>query len=142
MSDALEDCLTHGVDGLSARTVTLYRGTIVKALTEELGGVRLTELTASDAHRAPAAWQGFDTRDQTGREAAPANQDRRAAKGQRQRAGTNRAVKSGTRILAGTLSHITPLADPVPAGQARPSGWDVYKIFTVNVVQLPGLIGV
>ena len=48
VGDALEDWLTHGVDGLSERTVTLYRGTIVKALNEELGGVRLTELTASD----------------------------------------------------------------------------------------------
>ena len=44
-----------GVDGLSARTVTLYRGTIVKALGEELGAVRLTELTASDVQRALAA---------------------------------------------------------------------------------------
>ena len=44
-----------GVDGLSARTVTLYRGTIVKALNEELGAVRLTELTASDVQRALAA---------------------------------------------------------------------------------------
>jgi hypothetical protein len=55
MSDALEDWLAHGVDGLSARTVTSYRGTIVKALREELGGVRLTELTASDVQRALTA---------------------------------------------------------------------------------------
>jgi len=55
VSDALEDWLAHGVDGLSARTVTLYRGTIVKALKEELGGVRLTELTASDVPRALTA---------------------------------------------------------------------------------------
>ncbi len=48
VGDALEDWLAHGVDGLSERTVTLYRGTIVKALSEELGSVRLTELTASD----------------------------------------------------------------------------------------------
>jgi hypothetical protein len=41
VGDALEDWLAHGVDGLSARTVTLYRGTIVKALNEELGGVRV-----------------------------------------------------------------------------------------------------
>ena len=47
VGDALEDWLAHGVDGLSARAVTLYRGTIVKALNEELGGVKLTELTAS-----------------------------------------------------------------------------------------------
>lgn len=47
VGDALEDWLAHGVGGLSARTVTLYRGTIVKALNEELGAVRLTELTAS-----------------------------------------------------------------------------------------------
>lgn len=40
MGDALEDWLAHGVDGLPARTVTLYRGTIVKALNEELGPVR------------------------------------------------------------------------------------------------------
>ena len=31
VGDALEDWLAHGVDGLSERTVTLYRGTIVKA---------------------------------------------------------------------------------------------------------------
>ena len=46
VGDALEDWLAHGVDGLSVRTVTLYRGTIAKALNEELGSVRLTELTA------------------------------------------------------------------------------------------------
>jgi hypothetical protein len=32
-----EDWLAHGVDGLSERSVTLYPGTIVKALNEELG---------------------------------------------------------------------------------------------------------
>jgi integrase len=53
--DALEDWLAHGTDGLSARTMTLYRGTIVKALNEQLGGVRLTELTASDVQRALTA---------------------------------------------------------------------------------------
>jgi hypothetical protein len=41
VGDALEDWRAHGVGGLSARTVALYRGTIVKALNEELGGVRL-----------------------------------------------------------------------------------------------------
>jgi hypothetical protein len=51
VGDALEDWLAHGVDGLSARTVTLYRGTIVTALSEELGKVRLTGLTASDVQR-------------------------------------------------------------------------------------------
>jgi integrase len=55
VGDALEDWLAHGVGGLSERTVTLYRGTIVKALTEELGKVRLTELTASDVQRALTA---------------------------------------------------------------------------------------
>jgi hypothetical protein len=55
VGDALEGWLARGVDGLSARTVTLYRGTIVKALDEELGAVRLTELTASDVQRALAA---------------------------------------------------------------------------------------
>jgi hypothetical protein len=47
VGDALENWLKHGVDGLSARTVTLYRGIIVKALEEQLGSVRLTELTSS-----------------------------------------------------------------------------------------------
>lgn len=58
VGDALEDWLAHGVDGLSARTVTLYRGTIVKALSEELGGVRLTGLTASDVQGALTALAG------------------------------------------------------------------------------------
>src|SRR5580698_8623336 len=55
VGDALEDWLAHGVDGLSERTVTLYRGTIVKALNEELGRIRLMELTASDVQVALAA---------------------------------------------------------------------------------------
>jgi integrase len=55
VGDALEDWLAHGVDGLSERTVTLYRGTIVKALNEELGSVRLTELTASGVQGALAS---------------------------------------------------------------------------------------
>jgi hypothetical protein len=55
VGDVLEDSLAHGVDGLSARTVTLYRGTIVKALNEELGTVRLTELTAGHVQGALAA---------------------------------------------------------------------------------------
>ena len=37
VEDALEDWLAVGLDGLSARTVTLYQGTIAKALREELG---------------------------------------------------------------------------------------------------------
>jgi integrase len=55
VGDALEDWLAHGTDGLSERTMTLYRGTIAKALNEELGGVRLTELTASDVYSALTA---------------------------------------------------------------------------------------
>jgi integrase len=55
VGDALEDWLAHGMGGLAPRTVTLYRGTIVKALDEELGAVRLAELTASDVQRALAA---------------------------------------------------------------------------------------
>jgi integrase len=55
VGDALEDWLARGMAGLSSRTVTLYRGTIVKALVDELGLVRLTELTASDVQRALAA---------------------------------------------------------------------------------------
>ena len=55
VGDALDDWLAVGVDGLSARTVTLYRDTIGKALREELGTVRLTELTAGDVQGALAA---------------------------------------------------------------------------------------
>jgi hypothetical protein len=55
VGDALEDWLERGTDGLSARTLTLYRGTIAKALHEELGGVRLTELAAADMQRALAS---------------------------------------------------------------------------------------
>ena len=54
VEDALEDWLAHGLDGVSARTVTLYRRTIAKALREELGSVRLTELTAADVQ---ARWR-------------------------------------------------------------------------------------
>ena len=55
VEDALEDWLAHGLDGVSARTVTLYRGTIAKALREELGSVKLTELTAADVQAALTA---------------------------------------------------------------------------------------
>jgi integrase len=55
VGDALEDWLAHGLDGLSQRTVTLYRGTIAKALNEELGSVKLRDLTASGVQRALTA---------------------------------------------------------------------------------------
>ncbi len=55
VGDALEGWLAHGLDGVSARTVTLYRDTIAKALREELGAVRLTDLTAGDVQGALAA---------------------------------------------------------------------------------------
>ncbi len=55
VGDALDDWLVVGVDGLSTRTVTLYRDTIGKALREELGTVRLTDLTAGDVQGALAA---------------------------------------------------------------------------------------
>ncbi|HEX3956222.1 MAG TPA: hypothetical protein VHZ03_06275 [Trebonia sp.] len=55
VGNALDDWLTHGVDGLSERTVTLYRDTMAKALKEELGAVRPTELNAGDLKRALAA---------------------------------------------------------------------------------------
>jgi integrase len=51
----LEDWIAVGVDGLSARTVTLYRDTIVKALGEELGAVKLADLTAGDVQKALTA---------------------------------------------------------------------------------------
>src|SRR6266851_667777 len=55
VGDALDDWLAHGLDGLSARTVTLYRDTIAKVLREELGSVRLTDLTAGAVQSALAA---------------------------------------------------------------------------------------
>ena len=55
MGDALDGWLAHGVDGISECTVTLYRGTTVKALNEELGKIRLTELTASHVQGALVA---------------------------------------------------------------------------------------
>jgi hypothetical protein len=58
VGDALEDWLAHGVDGLSERNVTLYRGTIVKALNEELGNIRLMELTASNVQGSLSALAG------------------------------------------------------------------------------------
>jgi integrase len=55
VADALEDWLAVGLDGLSARTVTLYRDTIAKALSEELGTVRLNDVTAADVQKALTA---------------------------------------------------------------------------------------
>jgi integrase len=55
VGDAIDDWLAVGVDGLSARTVTLYRDTVGKALREELGTVRLTDLTAGNVQKALTA---------------------------------------------------------------------------------------
>ena len=55
VGNALDDWLSVGLNGLSARTVSLYRDTIAKALREELGAVRLTELTAGDVQGALGA---------------------------------------------------------------------------------------
>ncbi len=52
VGDALDAWLAVGLDGLSARTVALYRDTIAKALREELGSARLTDLTAGDVQGA------------------------------------------------------------------------------------------
>jgi integrase len=48
VGDALDDWLSEGLDGLSARTVLLYRGTMAKELREQLGDIKLRELTAGD----------------------------------------------------------------------------------------------
>jgi len=55
VNDALDDWLAHGLDGVSARTVTLYRGTIVPLLSEQLGTVKLKDLTAGDVQNALTA---------------------------------------------------------------------------------------
>jgi integrase len=55
VNDALDDWLAHGLDDVSARTVTLYKGTITPVLREQLGTVRLTDLTAGDVQAALTA---------------------------------------------------------------------------------------
>jgi integrase len=52
VNDALDDWLAQGLDGVSARTVALYRNTIAPMLREQLGNVRLRELTAGDVQAA------------------------------------------------------------------------------------------
>ena len=55
VNDALDDWLAHGLDGVSARTVTLYQGTIVPLLSEQMGMVKLRDLTAGDVQDALTA---------------------------------------------------------------------------------------
>lgn len=52
VNDALDDWLGHGLDDVSARTVILYRSTIAPALREQLGTVKLRNLTAGDVQNA------------------------------------------------------------------------------------------
>jgi len=52
VNDALDDWLALGLDDVSARTVSLYSATIAPALREQIGAVRLRELTAGDVHTA------------------------------------------------------------------------------------------
>jgi hypothetical protein len=47
VNDALDDWFARGLDGVSAGTVTLYNDTIAPALREQLGTVKLKDLTAS-----------------------------------------------------------------------------------------------
>jgi integrase len=54
VSDALDDWLENGLDGLAPATVKVYRDTIAKALREELGTVELTKLTAGTVQKALA----------------------------------------------------------------------------------------
>jgi integrase len=52
VNDALDDWLAHGLDDVSARTVTLYKGTIVPLLREQLGTMKLRDLMAGDVQNA------------------------------------------------------------------------------------------
>jgi hypothetical protein len=54
VNDALDDWLSTGLDGLAPATMTVYRGTIAKALREELGTVKLNSLTAGAVQKALA----------------------------------------------------------------------------------------
>jgi hypothetical protein len=55
VGDALDDWLAHGLDGLSARTVILYKDTIVVAVKEQLGPVKLSDLRATQVQSALTA---------------------------------------------------------------------------------------
>jgi integrase len=55
VNDALDDWLAQDLDGVSVRTVALYRGTIAPMLRAQLGTVRLRELTAGDVQAALTA---------------------------------------------------------------------------------------
>jgi len=55
VNDALGDWLAHGLDDVSARTVTLYQGTIVPLLSGQIGTVKLKDLTADDVQDALTA---------------------------------------------------------------------------------------
>jgi integrase len=55
VNEALDDWLAQDLDGVSARTVVLYRDTIAPMLREQLGTVRLRELTAGDVQAALTA---------------------------------------------------------------------------------------
>ena len=55
VNDALDDWLAHGLDGVSVRTVTLYKGTIAPALRGPLGTAKLRDLTAGDVQKALTA---------------------------------------------------------------------------------------
>jgi hypothetical protein len=55
VNDALGDWLAHDLDEVSACTVVLYRGTITPTLREQLGTVKLRELTAGDVQAALTA---------------------------------------------------------------------------------------
>ena len=55
VNDAFDDWLAHGLEDVSARTVTLYQGTIVPLLSEQLGTVKLKDLTAGDVQDALTA---------------------------------------------------------------------------------------
>ncbi len=52
VNDALDDWLAHGLDGVSARTIALYRDTITPMLRAQLGNVRLWELSAGEVQAA------------------------------------------------------------------------------------------
>jgi integrase len=55
VNDALDDWLAYALDGVSARTVTLYKSTIAPTLREQLGTARLMNLTAGDVQNALTA---------------------------------------------------------------------------------------
>ena len=101
VGDAIEDWLANGLDGLSERTVTLYRGTIAKALNEELGPGHREAGPKSKAPLVCAGHLNWPALANRGRPAAGTSGDTRPVDGAFQTGTTTFEQRSGIRVLSG-----------------------------------------